>query len=120
MSSTAPLYLITSATPDPAPAGPARTPVRLTRRGRAAALALLLTATVLAGFAFGSGPSRASGEAGPAGTHRYLVVQPGETLWSIARAAAPQVDPRVTIGRIQELNALSGAVIFAGQRLALP
>lgn len=94
--------------------------VRLTRRGRGVALAVLVVLAVLTGFAFGSVPSRASGAAGPAPTHRYVVVQPGETLWAIAREAAPDVDPRVTIGRIQDLNALPGAGIFAGQRIALP
>lgn len=120
MNSTARLSLVQPAPSHPAPAVPARTPVRLTRRGRAVALALLLALAVLAGFAFGSGPSRASGEAGPARAHRYVVVQPGETLWAIAREAAPQVDPRVTIERVRELNGLPGAAIFAGQRLALP
>lgn len=48
-----------------------------------------------------------------------IVVQPGDTLWSIARNKAPDEDPRDVIGAIRELNDLSSADIFPGQTLTL-
>lgn len=103
-------------------AGPRRQapPVRLTDRGRAVvAVTYALLAVVLA-FLVRQPPGLA-GEAAPAAeTFSYVVVQPGQTLWQIAEAAAPDVDPRVTIMRIQDLNGLSGAGVTPGQRIALP
>ncbi len=48
----------------------------------------------------------------------YLV-QPGDSLWSIA-AATSTGDPRDMVGRIEELNHLQGSTIQAGQTLLLP
>jgi hypothetical protein len=41
-------------------------------------------------------------------------------LWSIARAVDPGADPRSTVARLMELNALPGAEIEAGRKLVLP
>ena len=49
-----------------------------------------------------------------------VVVQPGQTLWSIASAAEPSADPRLVIQQIIQANALSGATIHAGQLLWVP
>ncbi len=49
-----------------------------------------------------------------------FVVQPGQTLWSIASAAEPSADPRLVIQQIIQANALSGATIHAGQMLWVP
>jgi len=95
-----------------------RSPVRLTRRGRAL-LVLLLVSVVLVAFSLG----RTSADAGsvtPPMPTRTAVVQPGETLWSIARRVAPGADPRDTIARLTDLNGLGSAPIVAGQRLVLP
>jgi len=46
------------------------------------------------------------------------VVQPGETLWDIARAIAPEADPRVVVAMLIERN--GDAPLQAGQRLELP
>ncbi|HEU0132192.1 MAG TPA: LysM peptidoglycan-binding domain-containing protein [Mycobacteriales bacterium] len=91
--------------------------VRLTRRGRVLVLLVLVT-LVLAAFSLG----RTSASAGatrraPAPT---TVVQPGETLWSIARRVAPEADPRATVARLTRLNDLGARPIVAGQRLVLP
>jgi hypothetical protein len=58
----------------------------------------------------------------PAPAHYTTVtVQPGQTLWEIARTFAPDTDPRATIARIVDLNALpSQHDIRPGLRLALP
>lgn len=46
------------------------------------------------------------------------IVQPGETLWDIARAIAPDADPRVVVAMLVERN--GDAPLQAGQRLELP
>jgi hypothetical protein len=95
--------------------------VQLTRRGRlvllvalvAAGIALMLAVSGLAGgAAAGTTPTR------PAS--RTIVVQPGQTLWSIARDIAPNADRRDTIARIVELNALPSSAVSAGERIAVP
>ena len=92
-------------------------PLRLTRRGRAL-LVLLLVSVVLVAFSLG----RTSADAGSDTPRapRTTVVQPGETLWSIAQRVAPGADPRQTIGRLTSLNDLDATPIVAGQELVLP
>ena len=93
-------------------------PVRLTRRGRAL-LVLLLVSVVLVAFSLGRTSADAGSTTAPSPT-RTTVVQPGETLWAIARRVAPAADPRQTVARLSELNGLGSAPIVAGQRLVLP
>ena len=57
--------------------------------------------------------SRAAGVAA-----QTVVVQPGDTLWSIAAAAVPGVDVRITVDRIIALNGSSPIIV--GQELELP
>lgn len=49
---------------------------------------------------------------------RVVIVQPGDTLWSIARGLQPTGDVRPLVDRIAELN--SGHSLIAGQTLMLP
>jgi Tfp pilus assembly protein FimV len=49
-----------------------------------------------------------------------VVVQPGQTLWSIASAAEPSADPRLVIQQIVQANALGGATVHVGQLLWVP
>lgn len=49
-----------------------------------------------------------------------LVVQPGDTLWSIAAARYPGDDPRERVDAIERLNGLSGPTIVTGETLLLP
>lgn len=49
---------------------------------------------------------------------RVILVQPGDTLWSIARGLQPTGDVRPLIDRIAELN--GGHSLIAGQTLMLP
>ena len=49
-----------------------------------------------------------------------VTVRPGQSLWSVAESADPGADTRVVIQQIVELNGLTGAVVFAGQRLWVP
>lgn len=95
--------------------------LHLTRRGRlvflvafvAVGIAVMLALTGLVGGA-------AAGTAPSAPVTRTVVVQPGQTLWSIAGEVAPGVDRRDTIARIVELNALPSTSVSAGARIAVP
>lgn len=96
-----------------------RGPLRLTRRGRFAVV-LLLAVLALVAFSLGRVSTEASTDQGSRLPVRTVVVQPGETLWQVAREVAPGVDPRVTVDRIIELNALPDAAVAAGQEIAVP
>ncbi len=110
------------------PAVPARqAPLRLTRRGRAVAVAgVLLLATLVSAlvFALAMGPAGGRSAAvtptagGAAGS--TVTVQPGDTLWAIASRVAPKADPRVVVQKIIDRNGIAAASIQAGQVLALP
>lgn len=105
---------------DPAGTPAARrsaSPVRLTRRGRAL---LLLTLAMLILVAFSLGRTSADAGASAPRAPRTTVVQPGETLWSIASRVAPEQDPRRVIQVLTDLNALGSGPLQAGQRLLLP
>jgi hypothetical protein len=92
--------------------------LRLTRRGRAVLLLALVT-LLLAAFSLG----RVGSEAAPRAESTPLaqtVVQPGETLWSVAKRVAPGHDPRAVVLRLRALNDLDGGMVRAGQLLLLP
>ncbi|MGY1814680.1 LysM peptidoglycan-binding domain-containing protein [Blastococcus sp. SYSU D00820] len=102
-----------------APAGPA--PLRLTRRGRRLVAALGIVAGVgaavlvseVVGGGAGAGLELAGGES--------VVVQPGDTVWSIAtEVSGGEADVRAVVDAIEELNDLEGAVLVPGQVLQLP
>jgi nucleoid-associated protein YgaU len=52
------------------------------------------------------------------GLERSYVVQPRDTLWSIASSG--YADPRQGVWEIKERNGLKGATIVPGQVLVLP
>ena len=94
--------------------------VRLTTRGRrlvlvlAAAAALALTSAVLGADADGvGGDLRLSGGSS-------VVVQPGDTLWSLAVPLAGDGDVRSVVHELRELNSLESARLQPGQVLRLP
>lgn len=50
-----------------------------------------------------------------------VVVQQGDTLWTLARAyGRPTADPRQTVSRIREANHLAGSLIRPGEVLLVP
>jgi LysM repeat protein len=70
---------------------------------------------VLVGFVLWAAFARSSDASGPEG--RY-VVQPYDTLWSIA--AGRYADPREGVWEIRERNGLKGTLIVPGQVLVVP
>jgi LysM repeat protein len=105
------------ATPIAAPA------LRLTRRGRIVLVGLAVLAAILVALAV-AGSAAATGTGVPARVYEkhlsQVVVQPGDSLWSIAARAEPNADPRLVVQRITEINALPSPEIAAGQRLWVP
>ncbi len=114
--------------PAGAPAGRRpRSRVRLTRRGRVVVwvLAALVAAAVLTPvwLIAATGAQAANHGLPAAAVHagmRHVVVRPGQTLWSIAMAAAPAADPRVVTQEIMRVNALSSQVLVPGESLWVP
>lgn len=104
------------------PAAPARR-LRLTRRGRLAVAVSATAVTVLLGLtvvpAVASGVASAFSAAPTTST--TVVVQPGQSLWQIAQAAAPAGDTASMVARIADANGITGAdQLRPGQRLEVP
>lgn len=97
-------------------------PMRLTRRGRVVVRigsALLAALAVVSGVLL-IGRTAEAGSTSTSIPSTYRVVLPGETLWQIAGEVDPVADRRDTVARIIEMNALSSAQVYAGQRVAVP
>jgi len=97
----------------------ARRAVYRRRRLVAAALAVVVLATTIllasaawARVAGGGTPASVAGA-----TSSTYLVQPGDTLWSIARELAPGADVRLVVDRLVDLN--GKAPLQVGQRLVL-
>jgi hypothetical protein len=89
------------------------------RRLVVVALAIVLVGTLLSAAgsiaaAFGDVPASVPGRR-PA--QRTYLVQPGDTLWSIARSYRPSGDVN---GLVTQLERLNGAALRVGQRIVLP
>ncbi len=94
--------------------------LRLTRRARRLGLVLGLAIGVACGSWVGTLVA-GHGESGlQLAGETSVVVQPGDTLWSIARSVAGDGDVRPVVDAIQNLNALDGAHLVPGQVLQLP
>ena len=103
----------------PAAGRPGSTRLRLTRRARRLAVVLALAAGVALGSWVGPLLDGGEGDLHLAGVSS-VVVQPGDTLWSIAGSLGGDGDVRVVVDRIQELNDLGDAPLQPGQVLQLP
>ena len=78
-----------------------------------------LLAAVAAVSLFGVGLALGAQGSTSAG-YTTVVVQPGDTLWSIAVEHYPADDVRVRVDDIEQANGLSGPTIVVGQTLRLP
>ena len=100
------------------PPVPERAPVRLTRRGVAVlSIAIASLAGGLVWVARASAPEAAAPRTAP----HVVVVQPGDTLWGIAAAAAPGADPQAEVERLMRRNHLTDAgQLRPGMQLQVP
>jgi len=103
------------------------TPVRLTltSRGRSVVMVsalILATSTFAATFsAFnGAAASTTSTASATSVVAEEIIVQPGESYWSIAREIAPGVSTQDVIDQIHQLNPFEGATLQAGTKILVP
>ena len=101
--------------------------LRLTRRGRRVLTGFVMLVIVISAMLIWTGVAGGAQAPGPGAPARsvyqgmtQIVVQPGQTLWSIAAAADPSADPRTAVQQISDINALTGAQVKAGQLLWVP
>ena len=104
------------------PASPAT--LTLTNRGRTViTVSALIVATSSFAATFsafnGAAASTASISAAPV-VAEQIIVQPGESYWSIARAIAPGRSTQDVIDQIHELNPFEGATLQAGTKILVP
>ncbi len=104
------------AAPAPAPK-PAPVPVRLTRRGVVASWVVAVMSIAIAAFGLVQGLQPSA----PAVVgSQSVVVQPGQSLWEVAQAVNPDVDPRVTLAAIRSETALDTSVLVPGSTVTVP
>jgi len=93
--------------------------LRLTRRGRLVVLALAVVAVLAIGVFLSAG-SVATERPGTPEPTRVVMVGTGDTLWDIAAEIADGGDVVAMVEHIEQLNALDGGMVTAGQRLRVP
>ena len=96
---------------------------RLTRRGRLVLVTLVVAlafAVISPGQAALSPRAQAGAESSSSDASRTWVVQPDETLWSIAEQIDPDADPRETVARIVSMNDLPDSAVLVGQEIHVP
>ena len=76
------------------------------------------TAVAVAVVGLGALADGVSGATVPTRTE-VVRVQPGESLWELARRTAPDSDPAAVVSRIEQLNTLD-APLTPGQPLRVP
>jgi LysM domain len=101
--------------------------LRLTRRGRRVLTGFVMLVIVISAMLIWTGVAGGAQAPRPGAPARsvyqgmtQIVVQPGQTLWSIAAAVEPSADPRTAIQQISDVNGLTGTQIEAGQLLWVP
>ena len=83
---------------------------------------ILLAALILSFSGFLNAPAKAAESAAELSLTPTVTVtvQPGETLWAIAGAVAPERDPRDVVADIIQLNNLDAARVDAGPAALRP
>lgn len=101
--------------------------LRLTRRGRRVLTGFVMLVVIISAMLIWTSVAGGAQTPGPGAPARsvyqgmtQIVVQPGQTLWSIAIAADPSAAPWAVVQQISDANALNGAQIAAGQLLWVP
>jgi hypothetical protein len=100
---------------------PARTRLRITRRGRAVlATAIALPLVFGTAAAVLNGGGAVATDSASAAEFSYVEVVEGQSLWALAETIAPKADPREFIADVVRLNGLPSADVQPGERLAIP
>jgi hypothetical protein len=86
--------------------------------GLTAGLVAASSAVRAVGSALVDDPVVQAGTPVPAGPHTLRLVDPGETLWSIAGELRPDADRRAAVDELVRLN--GSATIIAGQPILVP
>jgi LysM domain len=95
--------------------------LRLTRRGRRLVLALAFVGAVALGSLVAPLVEGAGDDGLQLAGERSVVVEPGDTVWSIAgEVTGADQDVRTVVDAIEELNDLEGSALVPGQVLELP
>ena len=92
-----------------------RTYVR--RRRTVAVVGTALVAVLMSPLAAGA---VRRGEPSAPAAQQVVVVQSGDTLWSIAQRARPGDDPRVVTGEIAAVNGVQPGALAVGSSLVVP
>jgi hypothetical protein len=120
---------LASVEPLPLRSVPRALPDRPTRIRRRRLLALLMAIALIGAAAAGralldaatavepSSPQPVEVPAQPPAVGQTYVVKPGDTLWSIAAAIAPDADPRPVVDALREAN--GGPDLQVGERLII-
>jgi nucleoid-associated protein YgaU len=93
--------------------------MRLTRRAKRLAVVLAMAVCVALGSWLGPLLDGGAGDLQLAGGSS-VVVEAGDTVWSIATSLEGDGDVRALVDEIQRLNDLEGAELVPGQVLRLP
>ena len=100
------------------------TPVILTNRGRTVLMVsalILATSTFAATFsAFNGAVASTTAVSAAHVAAEEIIVQPGESYWSIAREIAPGVSTQDVIDQIHLLNPFEGSTLQAGTKILVP
>lgn len=105
-------------TPGSAHAAPPSTSRSTYRRRRLAVLGMLVLLVSAAAIVIGGVRAEAGLEDPVAG---HAVVAPGETLWDVAAASAPDgIDPRRQLQAIRSLNGIADSHVDAWEVVLLP
>ncbi len=95
------------------------TTLALTRRGRLVVFATGLMLVLALFVLWGSG-SVATEKSGTAEPTLVVQVQPGDTLYDLAASLTTDGDVNAMVERIEDLNRLETAMLYAGQKLRVP
>lgn len=95
-------------------------PLRLTRRGRRVVAGLSIAFGVSVAAATFAAESGGPGGGLELAGSTTVVVQSGDTLWSIAGEIAPEEDRRAVVDALLDVNGLSDVDLVPGQVLELP
>lgn len=101
-------------------AGASRQWSRPARLLRTAVLGVVLLAAIIGVLASVWSPTAAAGEGGEPVSTVTVVVDEGDSLWSLVSDRAYDRDPRIVLDEVRTLNGLSSGVVHPGQSLELP